>query len=231
MENHAPRHAVEGGRRRVFWLLVAVGVVVLAVVGYFVFLQLRAGQPESPTPDVPTSGGVASPSATVTPEPESTPTRTPEPSIAGPFTTPPTATPTESDALPELKPVDPGAAVEGRDGMQVKLTSIEAVTGQAVQPGEVAGPAIRVKVTITNGTDREFNTDTVVVNAYYGGQRTPADTLVRPGGVPFYGRVAPGQSTYGIYLFRVPLDQRKSVTVTVDYLADVPAVVFHGDFS
>jgi hypothetical protein len=113
--------------------------------------------------------------------------------------------------------------------MKVALTRIEAVQGTAVQPGETAGPAVRVTVTMTNGTDKQFDTNTVSVNAYVGKDRTPVNTLVQPGGVPFLGRLAPGETTYGVYLFVIPTDQRKDVTITVDYAVSVPMVVFRGD--
>jgi hypothetical protein len=128
----------------------------------------------------------------------------------------------------ELKPVKPDQVVQGEDGMQVALTKIERVAGEAVQPGEVAGPAVRVTVTVTNGTGSEFNTSALVVNAYVGKDRAPAGSLVSPGGVPFLGQLAPGESTYGVYLFTIPESQRSDVTITVDYSTKAAMVVFRG---
>ena len=130
---------------------------------------------------------------------------------------------------PELKPVQPDKAVEGQDGVRVALTSIESVTGKAVQPGEVGGPAIRVRVTMTNAGVRSLNAASSVVNCYYGANRKPAGALVEPGGVPLYGQLAPGKTTYGVYIFAVPVKQRGDVTITVDYRVEVPVVVFQGD--
>lgn len=177
------------------------------------------------TPSVSPSPAASSASPSINP----TPTRTPVGPLPTPSATPSRAKPKKDSALPvELTPVKPSEVVQGEDGMRVGLTSIESVAGQAAQPGEVAGPAIRVTVRITNETGKPFNTSSVAVNAYSGKDRKPAGTLVLPGGVPFYGRIAPGESAYGVYLFTIPESARDDVTITVDYAAGVPTVVFQG---
>jgi hypothetical protein len=207
-------------RRPVFWIAIAAAAALLAVAAFIVFRPSAA-----PTP-------IGTPSSSATPEVAPTPTRTPAAAVPGPFVTPGTASPS-GDSKParpaELEPVKPNDSVQGKDGMQIGLTRIESVQGEAVQPGEKAGPAVRVTVTITNGTDKQYSTNLVTVNAYTGKDRAPAETLVRPGGVPFYGRLEPGETTYGIYLFVIPADRRKDVTITVDYAAAQPIVVFRGD--
>ena len=211
-----------GGRA---WRL-ALGAGVAAVligVGLLVLEPWRLAEIPSSTPSVVPSG-TAIPSE---------PTRTPVPPIPTPSHTPSRApTPKEDPAAPvELTPVDPGDSVQGEDGMRVALTKIESVQGEAVQPGEVAGPAIRVTVTVTNGTQATFNTAAIVVNAFYGEDRTPAGQLAQPGGAPFLGRLAPGETTYGTYLFAIPTKERSNVTITVDYSTEVGIVVFKGDLS
>lgn len=183
------------------------------------------------TATVPDAGpGPTAPSASPTANP--TPTRTPVGPLPTPSVTPSRVKPRSDRALPvELRPARPSEVVQGEDGMRVALTQIESVAGEAVQPGEVAGPAVRVTVTLSNETGRAFNTSTVVVNAYSGKDRNPAGTLVRPGGAPFYGRLAPGESTYGVFLFTIPEGARRDVTITVDYGAKIPVVVFRGDLS
>lgn len=215
----------EAGRAR---RRVAVGVVIgLGVVGAAIaYFALNPGTQTVPpagtqTPS-PTQTRIVDPVPTRTspapvPTPSATPSRAPQPS-AGP-----------TAVLPELEPVDPRDAVEGEDGVQVALTNIESVQGQAVQPGEVSGPAIRVTVTLTNGSDRPLNTNSVVVNAYTGADRRPASPLVLPGGLAMDEVLASGASTYGIYIFQIPEDQRSDVTITVDYAPGVAAVVFRGN--
>lgn len=168
----------------------------------------------------------ATPTVTVAP----TPSRSSIGPLPSPSQTPERApTPKKGPEMPaELKPVEPDQVVEGEDGMRVALTKIESVTGEAVQPGEIAGPAVRVTVSVTNGTDAEFNTSALVVNAYVGKDRTPAGSVVAPGGVPFIGRLAPGESTYGVYLFSIAESERSDVTITVDYSTKSAMVVFRG---
>ncbi len=207
------------GRRVVLWVVLAALVigVVLAAVVYGL----------SPRTD----NATLSPSAGA-PTAESTPTRTPAAPVPEPVVTPsraagPKAT-GASQPKDSLDPVGPGTSVEGEDGIRVALTKIEDVQGEAVQPGEVAGPAVRVTVTMTNASKRSFNAGTTVVNAYVGKDLTPAGMLVRPGGVPMYGTLRPGETTYGVYIFTIPTERRDDVTITVDYQAKAPTVVFRG---
>lgn len=203
-------------RRWILWSAMVLVVLALAG-GYWLLTSSPSATPEP------------SAAATEYPDPNGAPTRTAEP-VPSPFTTP-SQLPTSSGAAlpkPQLEAVSPGTSVEGRDGIRVALTRIEAVQGQAVQPGEVGGPAVRVTVTITNATKRDFTVGQAVVNAYYGADLKPAGTLVEPGGAPLHGRLAPGASTDGIYLFSVPLDARDDTTITVDYTAASPTVVFRG---
>lgn len=196
---------------------IAAGLAVIVTVGAALW--------SASTPSA--SPSVAAPSASPTINP--TPTRTSVGPLPTPSATPSRAKPPKDPALPvELKPVKPSEVVQAEDGMRVGLTSIESVAGQAAQPGEVSGPAIRVTVRLTNETGKPFNTSSVAVNGYSGKDRKPAGTLVLPGGVPFYGRIAPGESAYGVYLFSIPESARDDVTITVDYAAGVPVVVFRG---
>lgn len=211
-------------RRRRIALVACAGVVVLG--GAAVYL-LQPGNPNSEPGQSPT------PTVSVPPEPA--PTRTPVPPLEGPFITP---SPDEAvvqspDTVipPELTPVSPESAVAGSDDVRVALTKVESVDGQAIQPGEVAGPALRVTVTLTNGSNQPLNTDLVVVNAYVGPERAPAGTLIQPGGLPMSGTVAPGGSTYGIYLFVVPEYLRDDITIGIDYRAGQPTVIFRGEFA
>lgn len=196
------------------WAWAVTGLAVAAVVT--TAFAFAAGTPVAPAPPAETAvpTPVRSPVGPL-PSPSATPGRAPSPADV-------------PDAPAELKPAKPGEVVQGEDGMRVALTRIEAVTGDAVQPGEVAGPAIRVTVTVTNETKSQFNTSSLVVNAFTGKARKPAGTLVSPGGVPFFGRLAPGESTYGVYLFSIPFDQRDDVTITVDYSTKAAMVVFRG---
>jgi hypothetical protein len=115
--------------------------------------------------------------------------------------------------------------------VKVALTSIAPVQGVATIPGEIAGPALRVGVEITNDTSAAVDLTATVVNLYYGAQATPALTLTEPGASPLPASVAPGASAKGVWVFTVPTDQRDAVKIEVDLEADVSVVLFSGPVS
>jgi hypothetical protein len=108
------------------------------------------------------------------------------------------------------------------------VTSVESVQGTAEGPGEVAGPAIRFVVTVTNNSASTLSLRTAVVNVDYGADRTPAAELSSPGGSPFPEEVPAGSSATGTFVYTVPIEERADVRITVDYSVDVPPLVFAG---
>lgn len=202
---------LEGGARRPRrwpWILGA-GVVVVAMLvvaatfgGWF-----GGGSPEA-RPSTPTA---TAPS--VVPSAE-LPTPTP-----GATETVPAPTPTE---VPLDQPVDPVP------GVTVSIASLEAVEGEPRGPGEVAGPALRVGVAIQNSTGEALDLRGAVVNLYYGVDQSPAATVNGPGGAPFPGTVASGESAVSTTIFTVPLAGRGDVRITLDLSASMPTTVFVG---
>ena len=124
------------------------------------------------------------------------------------------------------KPIDAPAAVG--NGIVAAIASVEAIDGSAVGPGNIAGPALRITVRIDNNTGEAVSLDGVAVNLYYGADRTPASPLDDPSRVPFSGKVDPGASGEGVYVFSVPTDVRERVTVEVGYLTGAPLLLFTG---
>ncbi|MFE1664607.1 hypothetical protein [Microbacterium sp. P02] len=108
------------------------------------------------------------------------------------------------------------------------MTNFESVTGEVVVPGEVVGAAVRVTVSITNQTEDPLNLDLVVMNAFTGPERTPVETYQQPGGQPVSGSLDAGGTATGVYLFRIPEDQRRDVTFIVDFNPGKSAIVFQG---
>lgn len=152
--------------------------------------------------------------------------KNPPPVIGTPVASPPVTDPAE--ALPVRDPVKPDAPVEIVPGVTVSLSPFEAVDGEAKVPGEIAGPSIRFTVTIDNRSKETADLTQAVVSAAYGDDQTPALPLTEPGSKPFPASVGAGEKATGTFVFTVPKDQRGVVTVTVDYLAGVPAAVFTG---
>jgi len=200
-EQQIPTSSTPDPRRRrravVISVLAAVVVAVVAVVVVFAVNADRVG-----------TGDVVNP-------PAITGTPTPSPIITDP-----------AEALPERDPVAGDAPVEIVSGVTVSLGALEAVDGEANAPGETAGPAVRFTVTIVNDSDASIDLSTVVVTAYSGADRVPAEPLTEPGAVPFESEVAAGDTATATFVYTVPVEQRDDVTIIVDYQAGVPAAVF-----
>lgn len=213
------RQALLGG------LLAAVlvaGVLVLALRGDGATPDGQVPAPvssELPSGD-PTEGSstTAEPSAG-TSEPE--PTASPAP---GP--TAPEPVPAEDD--PAEAPVAIDEAAPFATGVAARLVQIEPIQGEAEGPGEIAGPALRITVELSNPTDVDVSLAATVVNVYAGPGRAPSTPLSGPGAAEFEGSLPAGSTETAVYVFAVAEDVRDDVQVTVSYDPDVAMVVFEG---
>ena len=130
--------------------------------------------------------------------------------------------------MPELAPVSPDQTADNGEGLTARIVKMAAVEGEAVQAGEIGGPAVQFTLELANDTDAVVDLGFIAVNAYIGEDQTPAGGLVRPGGAPFEGSLEPGKTAKGVYVYTIPENQRGDVTLTVDYRAGQPAFVFRG---
>jgi hypothetical protein len=215
------------GRRRAA-LAVALTAAVLAVAAA-VGLGLGTGGEDPPA---------AAATPTAVPTPSAAPSTAPDPGTA-PTTTPSGPPLSEAPALgdavvadelpPSLAPVPlDGTAEAPGDGVSATLTEVTAVEGTGVGPGNLAGPALRIGVRVTNGSADAVDLDAVVVSAASGADLVPAPPLDDPATVPFGGSLAPGDSAEGVFVFTVPTDARDLVTVSVAHRAGAPFLVFAG---
>jgi hypothetical protein len=133
-----------------------------------------------------------------------------------------------NDPPPSLPPVPLGTVASAGNGVTVQVAALEAVNGTARGPGNIAGPALRATVRISNGTSGPLSLDGVAVDLAHGDEQLPASPLDDPSAAPFHGVVAAGGTATGVYVFTVPEDDREHVTVTVGYQAGAPLVVFAG---
>ncbi len=191
------------------------------------------------------SGSEPSPSATMSGQPSKTPAgddepaRQPTPSTtagptpnASPQNPSPKATPTRTESTPSrslsLTPAPIAEPTHTYAGVQVSLDSIEAVTGEARGPGELAGPALRVTVTLRNNTATELPLEGALVNVFYGAAQTPAIQLSGPGVDPFPSVAAPNEVVHGTYVFSVPIEDRSGIAIEVVAGTATPVFVFEG---
>ena len=197
-------------------IVIASAVAVVVVGGIIVALAITSGG------GMPGPRGTSGP-ASASPSTSDEPSAAPSPSEGVPASPSPTG---NVQPAPSVAPLD--ATAEIAAGVDVHISRMESVAGEAGDPGEVAGPAIRFAVTVTNGSAAPVSMQTVAVTLDYGTERTPGLELQRPGGSPLTGEITPGATAEGIYIFTVPSDQRAAIRITVDYTVDVAPIIFEG---
>lgn len=214
-------------RKATLWIAIsAAAVVVLLVILAVVWgSSARPGATSaspSPTPGQtsPAPEDSASPSASGTPGASAAPTPDPQP------TTP--VTPGAPVPAPTAPPVAIDEPATPAPGVTVAVTAMEAIQGEATRAGDVAGPAIRFVVTVTNTTGQPVSLATALVNVYYGADATPANELSSPGGSPLPQEAAAGGSAAGTFIFTIPEDERDNVLITLDYQVGTPVIAFEG---
>jgi hypothetical protein len=198
-----PNAAVEPKPAWWLWLLLGAALVVITLIIVLVAIQLPSGG----TSPVGSPGPTGTPSPRDTAEPSGDPTPVPQ-ATANPI------------------PIDEPGTIE--PGVTASIDTIEAVQGEAKGPGEVAGPAIRFRVSISNTTSAAIDLGATVVTVDYGTDRTPALELFEPGASPLPSSVDPGATATAVYIFTVPVDQRGLVHITVDYTVGVAPLEFTG---
>lgn len=194
-------------RTRKTVLIAAGAVLVVIVAGIIWFVTAQGGQPEGdPTPAA---------SSSVPPTPSVFPTPTPGTTDVEP-----------SDAEPVEVDIDDVATVV--EGVTVEVVSMTAFESSSEQPGDLAGPALKVVVRVTNSTDAPLDLGGATVNLAYGSDQNPAPPLgdTVASGLP--ATLAEGESAEGEYSFSIPVDARDDVGVTVDLLTGEPYVAFRG---
>ncbi|MFC6508088.1 hypothetical protein ACFQBY_06420 [Promicromonospora citrea] len=134
----------------------------------------------------------------------------------------------EPAARETLEPRPFDAEATPQPGVTVAVAEVEKVEGEANLPGEVGGPALRFTIDVTNGTGETLDLRTIVVNAYYGADRTPANQLLKPGGKAFEAETADGRTARGAFVFTVPADQQDRVELEVDPGIGSPVIIFTG---
>lgn len=182
-----------------------------------------SGATADPGPSAPAS---ADPSAAPATDPAAgVPQGTPAAEAA-----PPARTDEELAAVDQ--PVAPAVPLVGtavvKTGVTAAITDLEAVNGEATGIGEIAGPALRFKITVKNDTAAAISLDPAVINVSYGDDNSPASSLSGPAPEPFPATVAPGASATGIFIFGVPQDSRGTVKIYLNLDAGTPIAAFEG---
>lgn len=113
------------------------------------------------------------------------------------------------------------------DAVTARILSVEPINAKAHGPGEISGPGVALSIRITNGSARAIDLGTVTVNVT-ASNGSPGLQLLGPPASAFNGSLTAGQSATAVYVFTVPVQFRKPVTVSVSYTAAAPVVLFRG---
>jgi hypothetical protein len=126
------------------------------------------------------------------------------------------------------KPVRMTDKVQVLDGLTVSVAGLAAVQGIADEPGEVAGDAVKVSVTLTNTSAEAADTSGVLVDMEAGPDAVPGLALRGSGATTLPASIEPGASATADYVFVVESNKRARVSVLVNYSVSAPVAVFEG---
>ena len=212
---------VPAGRRRLVLALVA-AVVAVALVVLVVVLSGRddaAGDSAASSTSASTSPGASAPTAGAPTTPGS------EPSAPGGEAQP---VPADGNEPPPQRPPVALDAGDDVDGVTGSVALVEEIDGSAQGPGNINGPALRITVRLVNGTDADLPLSGVAVTVFHGADRAPASPLEDRSQSPFAGDLPPGDAAEGVYVFRVPADDRDDIRVEVGVRPGAAVMVFTG---
>jgi len=175
--------------------------------------------------------------ATAEPEPTPEPASEPAPVPATPVEVPAPVDPGVPTAAPDAdlgaidQPVAPPAAIDEpreQDGVEAVVTGLESVAGEAEGIGQIGGPAVRFRISVTNNTSAALDLMDALVTVEAGLDGEPATELIGPGAVPFPESVAPGGQATATYVFSVAPELRSRILIRFNYSAAAPILAFEG---
>ena len=185
----------------------------------------------APASVAPSASASASPTATGTATATATePAPVPAPTSAPAGVEPPLSNDAALAAVPQAvaPPVALAAPATVKTGLSAKVTNISAVEGEAKGIGEIAGPAIKFTIEVTNNTGADVSTNGVSVTVEYGKEAIPAGQLSDPVTADFPPVIAKDKSATATYVFSVPVDQRSLVRILLSLEASLPIAAFEG---
>jgi hypothetical protein len=109
--------------------------------------------------------------------------------------------------------------------VSARVDSVEPLSVEAKTPGEIAGPAVAVTITITNDGKDAIDVAAAMVSlvdaADVLGQPTTSDPYR-----PFDGSIQPGSSAQAVYVFLLAKDAQSAFDVSVQYRAGTTVAHF-----
>jgi hypothetical protein len=131
---------------------------------------------------------------------------------AGPAPAPATSGPQVGvSKAPEVKV---GEVAKLTSEVRVAVGKIQEITVKAESPGERAGAAVAVPITVRNTSAKPFSLTGLSVTASYDGG-TPGDSTTSGPSKELTGALAPGERARGTYVFMVPKKDAPSLRVEI----------------
>ncbi|MFJ6533855.1 DUF4352 domain-containing protein [Microbacterium sp. NPDC091662] len=171
-----------------------------------------------------TAGCTAAPGASETPAPEGTSTTD---------WTPPADTETEGPTEGPVLTEENGALdapITLSTDMVVTIDKISTTTIKPETPGEYAGSAVVVTLSVANDSKRAQSVDSAVVSLVTDDGDIGVSTTAGPN-EPLQGELAAGAKTTGTYVFMLDPTKGRSVKISVNYAAGEPVATFAGQLS
>jgi hypothetical protein len=137
--------------------------------------------------------------------------------------------PTEAPALPEESAALDAPVTLSTD-MVVAIDKISTTTITPETPGEYAGTAVIVTVSVVNDSDQAQSIDSAVISLVTDDGDVGVATTAGPN-APLQGEVAAGATAEGTYVFMLDPAQGRSVKISVNYAAGEPVASFAGQIS
>ena len=137
----------------------------------------------------------------------------------------PIDTATPSVAISKAPPVAVGKPAELTEGIKVTIGPITSVKVKANGPGEIAGAAASVPITVQNASGKSFSLDGFSITASYA-KGTPASPTSAAPAKPLSGTLKVGQKADGVYVFTVSKAEADSLKVEVSSSSAATILVF-----
>ncbi|WP_375499396.1 hypothetical protein [uncultured Jatrophihabitans sp.] len=131
-----------------------------------------------------------------------------------------------SRAVRTLAPVPLSSAASFNNSVSAKLQGVRRTQVTARLPGEISGAALSVTVSFTNRARSAVSMVNVVVNVT-DGAGVP-QVLVESASTRVNGKLSPGSSKSGTYLFSLSKGFDNPATVGVSYSTAAPVILFVG---
>lgn len=154
----------------------------------------------------------------------------PEASITTEWTPPPADSdeegPTEAPVLTEQSG-ELDAPITLTTEMVVSIDKISTTTIKPETPGEFAGPAVIVTVSVANDSAQTQSIDSAVISLVTDDGEVGIGTTAGPN-KPLQGELAAGDKAEGTYVFMLDPAEGRSVKISVNYAAGEPVASFTG---